>query len=84
MPGDRPDQTVVQVQVEEQPTGEFSFGVGFSSIDKFLFDVGVTERNFRGRGEQLRIRAQNETPLSQTVDASFTRTALAGPQPASR
>ena len=71
VPGDSPDKTIVQVQVEEQPTGEFSFGVGFSSIDKFLFDVGVTERNFRGRGEQLRIRAQTGS-LSQTVDASFT------------
>ncbi|HWE45569.1 MAG TPA: outer membrane protein assembly factor BamA [Caulobacteraceae bacterium] len=71
LPGDSPDKTVVQVQVEEQPTGEFSFGVGFSSIDKFLFDVGVTERNFRGRGEQLRLRAQTGS-LSQTVDASFT------------
>ncbi|HEY3813922.1 MAG TPA: outer membrane protein assembly factor BamA [Caulobacteraceae bacterium] len=71
IPGDSPDKTIVQVQVEEQPTGEFSFGVGFSSIDKFLFDVGVTERNFRGRGEQLRLRAQTGS-LSQTVDASFT------------
>jgi outer membrane protein insertion porin family len=71
LPGSHPDTTVVQVSVEEQPTGEFSFGVGFSSIDKFLFDIGVTERNFRGRGEQLRLRAQTGS-LSQTVDASFT------------
>ncbi len=71
LPGSAPDKTVVQLSVEEQPTGEFSFGVGFSSIDKFLFDVGVTERNFRGRGEQLRLRAQTGS-LSQTVDASFT------------
>jgi outer membrane protein insertion porin family len=71
LPGSRPDTTNIQVSVEEQPTGEFSFGVGFSSIDKFLFDVGVTERNFRGLGQQVRVRAQTGS-LSQTVDASFT------------
>jgi outer membrane protein insertion porin family len=71
MPGSAPDKTIIQATVIEQPTGEFSFGVGFSSIDKFLFDVGVTERNFRGRGEQLRIRLQTGS-LSQTIDASFT------------
>jgi outer membrane protein insertion porin family len=70
-PGSAPDKTVVQVKVEEQPTGEFSFGVGFSSIDKFLFDVGVTERNFRGRGQEMRARISTGS-LSQTIDLSFT------------
>ena len=70
-PGSAPDKTVVQVQVEEQPTGEFSFGVGFSSIDKFLFDIGVTQRNFRGRGQELRARISTGS-LSKTIDLSFT------------
>src|SRR3569832_377350 len=71
VPGSAPDKTIVQATVEEQPTGEFSFGIGFSSIDKFLFDIGVTERNFRGRGQELRARVSTGS-LSQTVDLSFT------------
>lgn len=70
-PGSAPDKTIVQATVEEQPTGEFSFGIGFSSIDKFLFDIGVTERNFRGRGQELRARVSTGS-LSQTIDLSFT------------
>ena len=70
-PGSAPDKTIVQVKTEEQPTGEFSFGVGFSSIDKFLFDVGVTQKNFRGRGQELRARISTGS-LSKTIDLSFT------------
>lgn len=71
LPGSAPDKTVVRVNVEEQPTGELSFGVGFSSVDKFLVNVGVTERNFRGRGQQLTLRAETGA-LSQQIQFSFT------------
>lgn len=70
-PGSAPDRTVVKVNIEEQPTGELSFGAGFSSVDQFLLDVGVTERNFRGRGQDLRARISLGS-LRETVDLSFT------------
>lgn len=77
LPGSTADRTVVQVGVEEQPTGELSFGAGFSSVDQFLFDFGVTERNFRGRGQNLRARVSLGS-LRQTVDFSFTEPRFMG------
>ena len=70
-PGSAPDRTVVTVEVEEQSTGELSLGVGFSTSDGPLADINVRERNFLGRGQDLRIG----TVLSfnsQQVDLSFT------------
>jgi outer membrane protein insertion porin family len=77
VPGSAPDKTVVNVTVEEQPTGELSFGAGFSSVDKLLLDLGVTERNFRGRGQDLRARISLGT-LRRTVDFSFTEPRFLG------
>ena len=51
--GSSPDQTVTEVTVEEQSTGELSIGVGYSSIDKATFSLGINERNFLGTGRSL-------------------------------
>jgi len=76
-PGSAPDRTVVQVNVEEQPTGELSFGAGFSSVDQFIVDLGVTERNFRGRGQDLRLRLSLGS-LRQQIDFGFTEPRFMG------
>jgi outer membrane protein insertion porin family len=70
-PGTAPDRTGLQVKVEEQPTGELSFSAGYSSIDKLVVDLGITQRNFRGRGENVRGRISVGS-LRQQIDASFT------------
>ncbi|MEO1407937.1 MAG: outer membrane protein assembly factor BamA, partial [Pseudomonadota bacterium] len=49
--GSRPDRTVVDIDVAETATGELSFAAGFSSVDSFLLDLSVTQRNLRGRGQ---------------------------------
>jgi outer membrane protein insertion porin family len=70
-PGSAPDRTVVTVEVEEQSTGELSLGIGFSTSDGPLADVAISERNFLGRGQDLRIG----TVISfraQQVNLSFT------------
>ncbi len=54
-PGSAPDRTVVAVEVEEQSTGELSFGLGFSSSDGPLIDASIGEKNFLGRGDDVRI-----------------------------
>lgn len=69
--GSAPDRTVVNVEVEEQSTGELSLGVGFSTTDGPLADVSVRERNFLGRGQDLRIGTVLSF-RSQQVDLSFT------------
>ena len=53
--GSAPDKTIVHVNVEEQSTGDFTFGVGFSTTDGPLVDAGIHERNLLGQGLDLRI-----------------------------
>jgi len=69
--GSAPDKTVVTAEVEEQSTGELTLGVGFSTTDGPLADVNIRERNFLGRGQDLRIGAVVSL-RSQQVDLSFT------------
>ena len=76
-PGSAPDKTVLQVKVQEQPTGELSIGAGYSSLDKLMVDFGVSQHNFRGTGEDLRLRAQVGS-LSQQIDLGLTEPRFLG------
>ena len=51
--GSRPDRVVVHVEVEEQSTGSLSFGVGYSTVDKVIGSLKLTERNLLGRGQEV-------------------------------
>ena len=77
IPGSAPDKTILRVKVEEQPTGELSFSLGYSSVDQVVADVGITERNFRGRGQNLRFRVSAGS-LRQQVDFGFTEPRFRG------
>jgi outer membrane protein insertion porin family len=70
-PGSAPDRTVIDVTVEEQSTGELSFGAGFSTSDGPIGDVSIRERNLLGRGQDLRLGFVLSGRRSQ-LDASFT------------
>jgi outer membrane protein insertion porin family len=71
VPGEAPDRTVINVEVNEKSTGELSFGVGFSSADGPLFDVSVRERNLLGRGQDLRVGGTISARRTQ-ADLGFT------------
>jgi len=75
--GSAPDRSVVNVMVEEQPTGELSVGAGFSSVDSFVVNLGITERNFRGRGQNVVARVEWGS-LRQQVDFRFTEPKFLG------
>jgi outer membrane protein insertion porin family len=77
VPGSAPDRTGLQVQVEEQPTGELSFSAGYSSVDQLVLDLGVTQRNFRGRGQSVRARVSVGS-LRQQIDFGFTEPRFLG------
>ena len=51
--GSAPDRSIINVNVQEQPTGELSVGAGFSSVAPFTVNLGISERNFRGRGQNV-------------------------------
>ena len=57
-PGSAPDRVVLNVDVEEQSTGEFSVSGGYSTADGFLAEVSVAERNLLGRGQFARAAVQ--------------------------
>lgn len=59
-PGSEPDRVIVVVQVAEQSTGEFSIGGGYTTGGDNpgpVAEVSVTERNFLGRGQFVRVSA---------------------------
>ncbi|HEY7230606.1 MAG TPA: outer membrane protein assembly factor BamA [Pseudolabrys sp.] len=53
-PGSAPDRVVINVNVEEQPTGEFSISGGYSTADGLIGEVSVADRNLMGRGQYAR------------------------------
>ncbi len=50
-PGSAPDRVVMNVDVEEQSTGDLSFSAGYATNDGLIGEVGISERNFLGRGQ---------------------------------
>jgi outer membrane protein insertion porin family len=69
-PGSAPDKTNLLVKVTEQPTGQLSFSAGYSSLQKVTAEIGITQSNFRGRGENLGLTISAGS-LQQRVDLSF-------------
>jgi outer membrane protein insertion porin family len=57
-PGSAPDRIVINVDVEEQSTGEFSFSAGYSTSDGVLGEVSVAERNLLGQGYYAKAAVQ--------------------------
>lgn len=69
--GGQPDQSVVKVAVKEKATGELSFGAGYSTTDGPLGDFSIRERNFMGKGQDVRFGA-TVSGRTQQYDISFT------------
>jgi outer membrane protein insertion porin family len=57
-PGSQEDQMILQIDVAEKPTGTFTFGGGYSGIDKLYIMGSISERNLFGRGQYLEFRTQ--------------------------
>ncbi len=49
-PGSSADRVVLNVDIEEKSTGDFSISGGYSTADGFLAEVSISERNLLGRG----------------------------------
>ena len=57
-PGSAPDRVILNVDLEEQSTGEFQVSGGYSTADGFLAEVSVSEKNLLGRGLFARASVQ--------------------------
>ena len=75
--GSQDDRSVIEVKVEEEATGQLSFAAGYSSYESLLFDVMVEQRNLRGQGQYLRLRASTSS-ISRTIELRFTEPRFLG------
>ena len=55
--GSAPDRVVLNVDVDEQQTGDLSFSGGYSTSLGIIGEVSVSERNFLGRGQYVKVSA---------------------------
>ncbi|NOY14183.1 MAG: outer membrane protein assembly factor BamA [Deltaproteobacteria bacterium] len=56
-PGSAENQAILDIDVKEQPTGTFSIGFGYSSVDQFVLQGSVSQNNFMGYGLKLNLTA---------------------------
>ena len=52
-PGSLPDQAIVEVTVEERPTGSLTFGVAYATDEGVAGNIALREANFAGRGQKV-------------------------------
>jgi outer membrane protein insertion porin family len=69
--GSGPDRVILGVDVEEKATGELQVSAGFSSLERFLVNLSIRQRNFMGKGQELRA-AVNYSSYSKSVELGFT------------
>lgn len=75
--GSAPDQVVVDVNVEEQPTGSFSIGASYGKSAGFGLSLNLQESNFLGRGQYLGFSIAT-TSDNQQNSVTFIEPALLG------
>ena len=69
--GSAPDRVILVVDVEEKATGELQVSAGFSSLERFLVNLSIAQRNFMGKGQELRASV-NYSSYSKSVELGFT------------
>jgi outer membrane protein insertion porin family len=55
--GGADDKMILKIDVEEQSTGSFTFGGGYSNTEKVFIMASISQRNLFGRGQILDLRA---------------------------
>jgi len=75
--GTSPDRVIVDVDVEEQPTGSLSFGGSYSTDSGVGVNVGFSERNFLGRGQFLAVNVATGTDAN-SASLTFGEPAFLG------
>ncbi len=70
-PSNYPDKTNIKVDVEEKPTGAFSIGAGWSSINGPLLRTGISENNLLGKGQKINMDMAVSGRTSE-FDINFT------------
>ncbi len=66
-----PTKMDVVVDIKEKNTGQFSVGMGYSSVDSLMFMAEVSENNFLGRGDRVALSG-NVSGTSTQFNLSYT------------
>jgi outer membrane protein insertion porin family len=69
--GSAPDRIILEANVEEKSTGELQLSAGFSSLERFILNASIRQRNFRGKGQEVRASV-NYSTYSKSVELGFT------------
>ncbi|PIV72631.1 MAG: outer membrane protein assembly factor BamA [Rhodobacteraceae bacterium CG17_big_fil_post_rev_8_21_14_2_50_65_11] len=76
-PGSSEEQVIVDVNVEEQPTGSLGFGANYSTDTGVGLAITFSEENFLGRGQMLRFGVDTSAD-SRSFNLAFTEPAFLG------
>lgn len=69
--GSAPDKVILEANVEEKSTGELQVSAGYSSLERFIVNLAITERNFMGKGQEVRASV-DYSKYSKSVNLGFT------------
>jgi len=69
--GSADDQMILKIDVAEKPTGAFTFGGGYSSVENAFVMVSLSQRNLFGLGQELQLKAELGGRTNR-YDISFT------------
>ena len=69
--GSQADRIVLNANVQEQATGELQLSAGFSSLESFILQGSIRQRNFRGRGQTVGASV-NWSRYSRSATLSFS------------
>lgn len=71
--GSASDRVVVVVDVEDQPTGSFGIGAGYSAGGEgVILEASIEEKNFLGRGQFIRVAVGGGLDDARSYSLSFT------------
>lgn len=65
--GSSDDTMALKIEVTEKPTGVFTFGAGYSSVENVFGMASISQRNLFGRGQTLQLRGQVGSRTTQFV-----------------
>ena len=77
--GKQPGQIIVDVEVQEQPTGSLQLGATYSGDNGFGVVIDYSERNFLGRGQALAFAIRSGID-NQSYEFNFTEPEFLNPE----
>ena len=69
--GSAPDRIVLAANVEEKATGQLALSGGYSSLERFVVQLAVSQNNFMGKGQSLDASI-NYSRYAKSVELGFT------------